>query len=49
MRIRKKKWARPELAACPFYVHEPKTAAGTWGERFKKQLSLIHISEPTRP
>ena len=27
MRIRKKKWARPELAACPFYVHEPKTAA----------------------
>ena len=42
MRIRKKKWARPELAACPFYVHEPKTAAGTWGERFKKQQP-IHL------
>lgn len=43
MRIRKKKWARPELAACPFYVHEPKTAAGTWGERFKKQQP-IHLA-----
>lgn len=42
LRIRKKKWARPELAACPFYVHEPKTAAGTWGERFKKQQP-IHL------
>ena len=42
MRIRKKKWARPELAACPFYVHEPKTAAGRWGERFKKQQP-IHL------
>ena len=42
MRIRKKKWARPELAACPFYVHEPKTAAGTWDERFKKQQP-IHL------
>lgn len=26
----------------PFYVHEPKTAAGTWGERFKKQQP-IHL------
>ena len=23
MRIRHKPWAKPELEACPFYIHEP--------------------------
>ena len=36
MRMRFKPYARPELLACDFHVHEPLT------------LSLIHISEPTR-
>ena len=40
MRIRKKKWARPELAACPFYIGEPEKAAGTWKTYFKKEQPL---------
>ena len=40
MRIRKKKWARPELEACPFYIDEPEKAAGTWKAFFKKEQPL---------
>lgn len=40
LRIRKKKWARPELAACPFYIDEPEKAAGTWKEFFTKDQPL---------
>lgn len=40
MRIRTKKWARPELAACPFYVGAPEEAAGRWGEFFPKRQPL---------
>ncbi|MDD7647770.1 MAG: tRNA (guanosine(46)-N7)-methyltransferase TrmB, partial [Ruminococcus bromii] len=40
MRIRKKKWARPELAACPFYIDAPEHAAGTWKDYFKKKQPL---------
>ena len=34
MRIRKKKWAEPELAECPYYVKEPEAFKGRWKEFF---------------
>jgi tRNA (guanine-N7-)-methyltransferase len=34
MRIRYKPWARPELAACPYYVKDGSTVKGKWHERF---------------
>ena len=36
MRMRVKKWARPELAACPYYVIDPEGARGRWAARFPK-------------
>ena len=36
MRMRVKKWARPELAACPYYVFDPEGARGRWAARFPK-------------
>lgn len=35
MRIRYKKWARPELEASPFYVDNPEELRGKWKENFK--------------
>lgn len=35
MRIRYKKWARPELEASPFYVDNPEQQRGKWRELFK--------------
>ena len=43
MRIRKKKWARPELAACPFYLQEPQKAAGSWASRFARPGQPLHL------
>ncbi len=40
MRIRHKPWAKPELEACPFYIHEPQEQKGKWTSLF---------SEPERP
>lgn len=40
MRIRKKKWAEPELAVCDFYVKEPDEHAGKWKNAFKKEQPL---------
>lgn len=42
MRIRKKAWARPELAACPYYVEDPRALRGRWQDRFgaKRPLHL---------
>ena len=34
MRIRKKKWAEPELNACDYYVKEPESFRGRWKEFF---------------
>lgn len=34
MRIRKKKWAEPELAACRYYINEPESYRGRWREFF---------------
>lgn len=40
MRMRRKPWARPELAACDFFVDNPKLNRGKWAECFKKQQPL---------
>ena len=34
MRIRKKKWAEPELNACRYYVREPEGLRGRWKDFF---------------
>ena len=34
MHMRTKKWARPELAACPFYEPEGEQRKGHWREAF---------------
>lgn len=40
MRIRKKKWAEPELAVCDFFVKHPEEYAGRWNESFPKKQPL---------
>lgn len=40
MRIRKKKWAEPELYVCNFYVKNPEENAGKWMQAFKKEQPL---------
>ena len=42
MRIRYKKWARPELEACKFYIDNPEEYKGKWHNVFKKKQPL-HI------
>lgn len=34
MRIRRKKWARPELEKCPYYIDNGEGFRGKWRERF---------------
>lgn len=36
MRMRKKRWARPELAACPYFIAEPAAQRGRWRELFAR-------------
>lgn len=40
MRIRKKKWAEPELSECDFYVKNPEEYSGCWKSAFKKEQPL---------
>ncbi len=40
MRIRRKPWARPELAACEFFVDHPSENKGKWAAAFKKEQPL---------
>ncbi len=40
MHIRTKKWARPELEACPFYIHDGEPLRNTWASRFPRSLPL---------
>lgn len=40
MRIRKKKWAEPELSVCDFFVKNPDEHAGKWKNAFKKEQPL---------
>ncbi|MCI8412289.1 MAG: tRNA (guanosine(46)-N7)-methyltransferase TrmB [Clostridia bacterium] len=43
MRIRYKKWARPELEASSFYEDEPEKWKGIWKEHFKDINKPIHL------
>lgn len=36
MRMRFKPYARPELLACDFHVHEPLTHGGHWHELYAR-------------
>ena len=42
MRIRYKKWARPELEASSFYIDNPEEYKGKWKELFKNN-NPIHL------
>ena len=42
MRIRYKKWARPELEASKFYIDNPEDYKGKWQEQFENN-NPIHI------
>jgi tRNA (guanine-N7-)-methyltransferase len=48
MRIRKKKWAEPELSVCNFYVKNPEENAGKWMQAFKKEQPLYLESAAAR-
>ena len=43
MRIRYKKWARPELEASKFYIDEPEKIKGKWKEQFGKPEQPLHL------
>ena len=40
MHMRTKKWAKPELAACPYFTNEPEQFRGRWREHFQKDQPL---------
>lgn len=42
MRLRRKPWARPELAACPFFIDRPEELRGRWGEIFARR-GPVHL------
>ena len=43
MRIRYKKWARPELEASSFYVDNPESLRGKWKDFFKNSNLPLHL------
>ena len=43
MRIRYKKWARPELEASKFYIKNPEEIKGNWKNEFKNPDQPIHL------
>lgn len=43
MRIRFKKWARPELEASKFYIDNPEGWKGRWKDFFKNPNNPIHL------
>ena len=43
MRIRFKKWARPELEASKFYIDNPEDYKGKWREIFKNPDMPLHL------
>ena len=43
MRIRYKKWARPELEASKFYIDNPEELKGKWRTSFKNPKNPFHI------
>ena len=43
MRLRRKPWARPELAACPFSVDHPTEWRGEWASHFARPEQPIDL------
>ena len=43
MHMRTKKWARPELHACPFYEAEGEQRRGRWREAFLRPEQPLHL------
>ena len=43
MRIRYKKWARPELEASPFYVDNPEEERGKWRKLYKNPTLPLYL------
>lgn len=43
MRIRFKKWARPELEASKFYIDNPEEIKGKWKDQFKNKENPIYL------
>lgn len=43
MRIRKKKWAQPELDVCPYYIKNPEEYYGKWKTLFKNSKNPIEL------
>ncbi len=43
MRMRRKPWARPELAACPYYIPQPEQYKGHWREQFSNPQAPLHL------
>lgn len=43
MRIRRKPWARPELAASPFFIDNPEALRGKWQQRFKAPEKPLYL------
>ena len=43
MHIRTKKWARPELQACPFYEPDGEEKKGRWREAFARPELPLHL------
>lgn len=40
MRIRRKKWARPELEVCPYYIEHAEEYKGSWNKVFTNENPL---------
>lgn len=40
MRMRRKKWARPELKVCPYFIKDPSRFRGRWHEMFCRSAPL---------
>ena len=43
MHMRKKKWARPELAACEYYTDQGEPLRGKWRNRFPHPERPLHV------
>lgn len=43
MRIRRKAWARPELAASPFVIDRPDDCRGRWKQVFERREAPLHL------
>ena len=48
MHMRTKKWAKPELAVCPYFTDEPETKRGHWREQFRTEIGPLYLELGTR-